>query len=46
MLGVMQAAVSQGHTVRLHAEGADAAEALQTLEALIRSDFAEPQPTA
>jgi phosphotransferase system HPr (HPr) family protein len=42
MLGVMQAAVSQGHQVRLQAEGADAAEAVSTLAELVESNFAEP----
>ena len=41
MLGVMQAAVSQGHQVRVQAEGADAADALAALAALVESNFAE-----
>ena len=42
MLGVMQAAVSQGHQVRVQAEGADAAEAIASLAALVESNFAGP----
>jgi phosphotransferase system HPr (HPr) family protein len=41
MLGVMQAAVSQGHQVRVQAEGADAAEAVASLADLVDSNFAE-----
>lgn len=41
MLGVMQAAVSQGHQVQLQAEGADADAALASLAELVASNFAE-----
>jgi phosphocarrier protein HPr len=41
MLGVMQAAVSQGHQVRVRANGADAADAVAALAALVESNFAE-----
>ena len=41
MLGVMQAAVSQGHQVRVQADGADAAEAVAALAGLVESNFAE-----
>ena len=41
MLGVMQAAVSQGHQVRVHADGADAPDAVAALAALVDSNFAE-----
>jgi phosphocarrier protein HPr len=41
MLGVMQAAVSQGHQVRVQADGADAADAVASLAALVESNFAE-----
>jgi phosphotransferase system HPr (HPr) family protein len=41
MLGVMQAAVSQGHQVRVHAEGPDAADAVTALAGLVESNFAE-----
>jgi phosphocarrier protein HPr len=41
MLGVMQAAVSQGHQVRVQAEGPDAADAVAALAALVESNFAE-----
>jgi phosphotransferase system HPr (HPr) family protein len=41
MLGVMQAAVSQGHQVRVKAEGADAAEAVDALAELVESNFAQ-----
>jgi phosphotransferase system HPr (HPr) family protein len=46
MLGLMQAAVSQGHQVRVRADGPDAAEALETLRVLVNSNFADPQPTS
>lgn len=41
MFGVMQQAVSQGHRVRLRAEGADAEQALATLQQLVRNQFEE-----
>ncbi len=41
MLGVMQAAVSQGHRVVLTATGEDAAEALAALERLVACNFEE-----
>jgi phosphotransferase system HPr (HPr) family protein len=41
MLGLMQAAVSQGHQVRVQADGADAAEAVAALAGLVESNFVE-----
>jgi phosphotransferase system HPr (HPr) family protein len=41
MLGVMQAAVSQGHQVRVQADGPDAADAVAALAALVELNFAE-----
>lgn len=42
MLGVMQAAVSQGHQVLVRATGADAVDALAALEELVARNFVEP----
>ena len=39
MLGVMQAAVSQGHRVRVRAAGVDAEEALGALARLVAANF-------
>lgn len=39
MFGVMQQGVSQNHRVRLQANGADAADALAALQALVASHF-------
>ena len=41
MLGVMQAAVSQGHQVRVQADGPDASDAVAALAALVEANFAE-----
>jgi phosphotransferase system HPr (HPr) family protein len=42
MLGIMQAAVGQGHQVFVRATGADAAAAVAALERLVADGFAEP----
>jgi phosphotransferase system HPr (HPr) family protein len=42
MLALMQAAVSQGHQVRVHAEGVDAAEAVAALADLVEANFSVP----
>lgn len=42
MLGVMQAAVSQGHRVLVRATGADADAAIAALADLVARDFEEP----
>ena len=42
MLGLMQAAVSNGHRVQVQASGEDAAEAVAALERLVEGGFAEP----
>lgn len=39
MFGIMQQAVSQGHQIRVRAEGPDAQEALAALQALVRNHF-------
>lgn len=41
MFGVMQQGVSQGHRVRLRAEGPDAEAALDALQQLVRNRFEE-----
>jgi phosphotransferase system HPr (HPr) family protein len=41
IVGVMQAAVSQGHRVAVHASGPDAAAAVAALTALVARNFAE-----
>lgn len=42
MFGVMQQGVSQGHRVRLRANGSDAHAALAALKSLVASGFEEP----
>ncbi|HEU5327985.1 MAG TPA: HPr family phosphocarrier protein [Thermomicrobiales bacterium] len=43
IVGVMQAAVSQGHRVAVRASGPDAAAAVTALTALVARNFAEEQ---
>lgn len=42
MFGVMQQAVSQGHRVRLRADGTDAEAALEALQQLVQNQFEDP----
>ena len=41
IMGLMMLAAGQGSTLRLRCEGADAAQAIQELEALIAAKFSE-----
>ena len=43
IMGVMMLAAARGSTLEIEAEGADAPEALNQLEQLIRERFGEPQ---
>lgn len=42
ILGVLTCGVKQGDQIEVKAEGADEAEAVEALEKLVVSDFAEP----
>jgi phosphotransferase system HPr (HPr) family protein len=41
MFGMLQCGVAQGHTIRVRAEGTDAAAAVAALQALVERDFEE-----
>ncbi|HSM08157.1 MAG TPA: HPr family phosphocarrier protein [Gemmatimonadota bacterium] len=45
IMGVMMLAAECGSTVRIRAEGPDAAEAVEALAALVESGFGETTPT-
>ena len=46
MLGIMQAAVSQGHRVEIRASGADAGAAIAALERLVERGFTDEDAPA